>query len=237
MMRRRSSAAPLFAMALLVSGCSAGLPLWTGGGTTPTGRVELTAGGNARVPTGKLAAGRNTSIPERAARAGVSPAGQARVGLSRNLDLGITVSGTLARFDVRYAWELSNDGTTRYVLLFAPGVYGGGFDDPADGHGAAFGADLPLVLGANYGSVVELYVGPRFGLDRVSGELFGDASPVDGVGVRAGGTVGLGTGFRGLLGLLELTVQHEWWSGDIGGAEGDVHGFVLMPSFGLRFRL
>lgn len=235
--RYAALALALGAAAGALSACAPSLPVWGGGTSTPRGRFDVAAGASVRRPLGKLASTTGATVPSRVAQGGVSPAVQFRHGVGEHLDFGVTVSGTLARLDVRREILLAHEGTTTYSLLPSAGVYGGAFEDRAEGRGAWFGVDLPLLFGASFGTLIELYVGPRFGFEHAKGAWFENESTASGLGLRAGGTLGIGAGFMGHLGMLELTAQHEWWSGEVGGAQTRVRGFVLIPSFAFRIRL
>lgn len=237
MNRRPTAAALALAATAALSACAPALPVWSGGTGTPRGRFDLATGAAVRRPLGDLAKASAATVPSRVAQGGVTPALQVRHGVGSDLDFALTFSGTLVRLDVRRAMLLAASGTTTYSLLPSLGVYGGAFEDTTGARGAWFGADAPLLLGVSFGTIIDLYVGPRFGLERAHGAWFENESRASGLGLRAGGTVGVGAGFMGHLGLLELTVQHEWWDGEVGGRPADARGFVLIPSFAFRIRL
>jgi len=98
------------------------------------------------------------------------------------------------------------------------------------------GGTVPLVLGLDLLSVLEVWVGVRGALEYIGGDL-ADGTALSLTGVRAGGVVGLATGFRRLHVLIELGVDHELWTGELGGAAVERNGLVLVPAFAVRLRL
>ena len=111
-----------------------------------------------------------------------------------------------------------------------------------DGHGAGdgfrAGVLAPLAVGIDIGGVFGAWAGVRGGVEHVEGSV----GPVDARqgghldGARAGGFVGLSAGFRRVHGMVELSADHEWWQGALGGAAVTRQGFALTPAFGLRIR-
>lgn len=225
---------------VLAVGCAPSLPSFSGARTTPNGRTDLVAGMSARVPTGDLA---STDALALAAPAGIAPAGAVRVGVSRELDLGLVVSAASGRAELRY-------GQTVGSFRLHAGIAGfGGYavTDPdvngAQGSGWRAGAFVPLTLGFDVAGILEAWVGARFALERVEGQL-GPTAMMGGVpnatssawGVRAGGVVGLALGFRRVHVLAELAVDGEWWSGQLAGVSFERAGAALTPAFGVRIR-
>jgi len=204
------------ALAIGVVACAPAHPLLTGATTTPQDRGALALGGAARIPLGE-------ALPaEPASPGGVVPVAGFRHGIAPNTDVGALVAGTLGRIDIRQQFVLQED-TVRLVLTGAIAPYVGAVDEG----GLRYGADLPLTFAVDGDSLVELWVGPRLGVERAESDAEGWAT-----GLRVGGVVGLGFGFRHLHALVELTTQYETWSGQV-----DRDGVVLTPAFALRLRL
>lgn len=216
-----SGRAPLSALvALALSACAPGCapahPVLGGAATTPQDRGALALGGAARIPLGEELEGEHRSP------GGVVPVTSYRRGIGPHTDVGVMVAGPLARLDLRQQLELSED-IVRVVLTGSIAPYAGAIDGVAPG----YGADLPLLFAVDADSLVELWIGPRLGVERAQTEGLGWAT-----GLRAGGVVGLAFGFRHLHALVELTAQYEaWWS------RVDRDGVVLTPAFALRLRL
>lgn len=228
------------AAAIALAGCAPSIPSFSGARTTPDGRVDLLAGMSARVPTGDLASGDAMSL---AAPGGIAPAGAVRVGVSRELDLGLVVSAASGRAELRY-------GETVGSVRLHAGIAGfGGYavTDPdangAQGSGWRAGAFVPLTLGFDVAGILEAWVGARFAFERVEGQLgpttmmpTSTNATSSAWGVRGGGVVGLALGFRRVHVLAELAVDGEWWSGQLAGVSFERSGAALTPAFGVRIR-
>lgn len=199
---------------LCLIGCAGALPSLSGGRTAPEGQVELGLGAATRVPFGDLRAA-GASSP-----AGVAPVASARVGLSPRTDLGLLASGATFRGELRHRVPLEEGPLTKSLVL-GLGLYGGPRVED-DRSGLRVGVDVPLVFTLDASSVVEAYVGPRLGAERLSG---GDD---ESTGVKIGLVAGLGVGFRHVAFLLESTASYEIWT--------ESSGFVLTPACALRLR-
>lgn len=205
-----------FTLAIGALACAPAHPLLTGATTTPEDRGALSLGGAARIPLGE-------ALPEEAASpGGVVPVAGFRHGIAPNTDVGAMVAGTLGRIDIRQQLVLQED-IVRMVLTGAIAPYAGAVDEG----GLRYGADLPLTFAVDGDSLVELWIGPRLGVERAETDAEGWTT-----GFRVGGVAGLGFGFRHLHALIELTAQYETWSGQV-----DRDGVVLTPAFALRLRL
>lgn len=225
------------AASIALAGCAPSIPSFSGARTTPDGRVDLLAGMSARVPTGDLSSGEAMSL---AAPGGIAPAGAVRVGVSRELDLGLVVSAASGRAELRY-------GETVGSVRLHAGIAGfGGYavTDPdangAQGSGWRAGAFVPLTLGFDVAGILEAWVGARFAFERVEGQLGPTSMTMNATssawGVRGGGVVGLALGFRRVHVLAELAVDGEWWSGQLAGVSFERSGASLTPAFGVRIR-
>ena len=194
------------ALAIGALACAPAHPLLTGATTTPQDRAAVALGGAARIPLG-------TSLPEDpASPGGVVPVAAFRHGIAPNTDVGAMVAGTLGRIDIRQQLVVQED-IVRMVLTGAIAPYVGAVDEG----GLRYGADLPLTFAVDGDSLVELWIGPRLGVERAESDAEGWAT-----GFRVGGVVGLGFGFRHLHALVELTTHYETWSGQV-----DRDGVVL----------
>ncbi len=225
-----------------LAGCAAPMPLLGGGATTPEGRVDVVAGGAARVPFGEL-----REVPEAmgrdASRPGVAPVGAVRVGLD-DFDVGAMISGATARLDLRLRYGLTDRHeplATAFLFDFA--AFGGPTGDPADrgASGTRWGFDVPIMFTLDASSVAELWVGPRFGFEHVEGDLGAsregaNPAPLSLSFFRSGAVLGLALGFRRVHALMELTASYEWASGEVDGADVSRSGLVLTPAFALRVR-
>lgn len=218
----------------LSTGCAPTLPSFAGSRTTPASRVDVALGMAGRLPTGDLASGPALAL---AAPAGIAPAGAVRIGLEDDVDLGLVVSASSARAELRYGARLGQ-------LRMHVGVAGfGGYavTDPdmngAQGSGWRAGAFVPLTLAFDVAGMLEAWVGARLALERVEGSLGAEpAGRSDAWGFRGGGVVGLALGFRRVHVLAELAVDGEHWSGSTAGVSFERAGVSLTPALGLRVR-
>lgn len=228
------------------AGCAPASPVWGGATTTPEGRGDVSLGAAVRVGLGDLdpASAPDEVGPyvENAQGSGVAPAGAFRYGILEHTDLGVTVAGPLIRLDLRQELVL-DESLARISLLGGVGPYLGFFggDSDLDGAGATrIGVDLPLLIGIDGLSIVQLWLGARVGIEHAFGNLDGGGAAVDALsatGFRVGGVFGLALGFRHLHVMLELTAGWETWSGDLGASPVSVSGAVLTPAFALRYRI
>ncbi len=238
------AARPLATLALIcAAGCAPAIPLWGGASTTPKGRGDVTLGGAARVGLGDMNPANAPAEVEPYVRksqgSGVTPAAALRHGIADHTDLGLTVAGPLARLDVRQELILADD-LVPIALVLGVGPYVGWLGSETDGEdGVRVGGDIPLLLGVDALSFLQVWIGARVGVEHAFGELevAGAIASASATGFRVGGVFGLALGFRHLWVMLELTGGWETWSGDLGATQLDVSGAVLMPAFALRFRL
>jgi hypothetical protein len=198
--------------------------------------VDLAAGMAARLPTGDLA--RDDGTLELAGPGGIAPAGAARVGLDRDVDLGLVVSGASGRAELRWGTRVGQ--LRAHVGLAGFGGYATTTLDAmgAQGSGWRAGAFVPLTLAFDVAGILEAWLGARFAFERVEGVLGSlDANARSAAwGVRGGGVVGLALGFRRVHVLAELAVDGEWWSGETGTISFERSGVALTPAFALRVR-
>lgn len=201
---------------LAMAGCAPALPVLSGALPTPVERGAALAGVAARIPLG-------SDLPDQPnAPGGVAPVVAVRYGLGTHTDVGLMAVGPLVRADVQHAVLLEDD-ITSYAVTFGLAPYAG----PVDEGGVRWGAQVPVLLTVDAGSVVLLWIGPRLRFERASSDAEGDTT-----GIELGGVLGVGLGFRHFHGLVELSAAWErWW------AEVDRSGTVLTPAFALRLLL
>ena len=235
----------LVAVAVLASlgGCATAVPAMSGGSTTPKHRTDLALGGAARVPFGDLKGNADTDAGddyvEEAEAGGVAPMAYARYGIGKHWDLGLMVSGTTVRADVRREKVLV-DGTTRSSLVVGIAPFGGWItDEGGSADGGRVGGEVPFVYGVDFGGVYELWLGARASGEYVRGDfpLDGTREKTSGFGLRAGPLVGMALGIPRIHVLIELTAAYEHWFIDQGDDSFDRGGFVLIPAFAVRLRL
>jgi hypothetical protein len=187
------------------------------------------------VPVGDLAPQVGTddasALMSFGAPSGVAPVAFVRHGLSDDVDLGVEVAGSSLRGNLRGQIAL---GSIAHVMIGAVPSVGALYDGSG---GVAFrgGGTVPVAITIDASGLYELWVGARVGLEHVAGELSGRS--VDLSGLRTGGVIGMGVGFRNLHLLVELAVDHELWWGSLGDSSVQRNGIALTPAFALRFLL
>ena len=188
------------------------------------------------MPVGALAElsdGEGSIAREDSLSGGVVPAAGARYGLRRDVDLGLMVFGPLVRMDVRVARELARGFAKRSQLIPDFAAYAGYVNDADTGDGVRLGVDLPVHYAINFGSILELWTGPRLGAEHIAG-----LERREGLRhVRVGWTAGFAAGFRHFHALLELSSAYEWWRGERLGNRVARQGVSLTPGFAVRVRL
>lgn len=227
--------AALLALALAASGCATAEPTLSGGRTVPAGRSDLALGSAFRVPVGDLVA---QPLPEDdeqllafGAPSGAAPVVFARHGLSEELELGVEAAGSSLRGNLRGRFPLGSMASL--MIGVVPHV---GLVSDLDGADALrAGGLVPITLGLEVFSLYEAWIGVRVGLEHVTGELGGRSVGLS--GLRTGGVVGLGVGFRRLMVLVELAIDHELWWGSLGDTAIERNGLALTPAFAVRLRL
>ncbi len=222
------------------AGCAPAAPSFAGGSTTPLDRHDLAVGAAYRIPLGELApGGRRGAIPD-AEPGGAAPVASWRWGLSRHYDFGVMVWGTNAQVEVRREVVLE-EATTRPVLLFSLGGFGGVVDGAEEGRGAREGGQGAALFAVEAGGLYDLWAGLRLSAEHEGGNLAmldgSSFASTDLLGLSAGAVLGLAAGFRRLHALIELSAAWEHWSGTQGGTSVTLSGPVLTPAFALRLRL
>lgn len=232
------------AASLLLGGCVAALPAATFGPTTPEARTDLAVGSSIRLARAPSRAASETN-PDLADVAtafrsnGFVPLASARYGIGEHRDLGVLVSGSGFRFDLRFE-HVTKNGSTRKQFVFglAPSYLalpvGGG------GLGHLVGVEPVVAYSIDFGSLYEVWFGPRLltqGLFGTLDDASGTARQVHGARLELGLTFGVAAGIRRVHGFVEITASREFYFGAFGDASLRVNGMVLTPAFGLRVRI
>lgn len=227
----------------LCGGCAGALPLIAGGSTTPGRRADAVMAGAARVPTGDL---RNrqgvdplrSRYRESAEKGGVVPVVAARYGFGHHWDLGVQVAGTTMRFEGRREFVF-RDAVTRPGLIVGLAGWGGWIPGDEGGDGYRVGAELPVVLGIEFGGLYEAWGGIRIAGEYIGGKFLKDEQLARAAvwSARAGPVVGFAAGFRRFHAFIELSTFYEGWFGDHGNTSIRRAGVVFIPAWGLRLRL
>ena len=214
----------------------------TGGSITPHRSGDVGVGGAARIPLGVLR-GRGPNLRDdyvqSAEAGGVTPMAYGRYGIGEHWDLGLMVSGTTVRVEVRGDKQLT-DGTVRSALIYGVAPYGGWVADTGgSGKGGRIGGEIPLVYGVNINGVYELWLGARTSGEYIRGdfELEDSRELSHGFGLRVGPVFGMAMGISPIHILVELTAGYEHWFISRANDSFNIGGFVLIPSFAIRLRL
>ncbi|MEM9072206.1 MAG: hypothetical protein AAGE52_27110 [Myxococcota bacterium] len=228
-------------LCLCLMGCVSAIPTVTGGSTTPKQRTDVALGGAIRVPTGDLRHGGPSESRARATAdaGGVVPVAVGRYGLTRHLDLGLMVAGSVVRLDLRGEFGVT-EGSTRSTWVWSIAPYGGYIGDRDDaGSGARFGLDIPLAYAIDFGGLYDVWIGPRIGIEGIVGSYDQGTGRESAslVALRGGAMIGMAAGFRRVHAFLEVTVAWEQQWGSHDDLELDRGGVVLIPAFGLRVRI
>lgn len=226
----------MFASALIVlAGCATAEPMLAGGRTAPRDRTDLGVGGAVRVPLGELApqpAGDDASrLLTFGAPSGAAPVAFVRHGVTDDVDLGVEVVGSTLRGSVR--GQIPLGGFAHLMLGAQP--EGGVVHDGGEGTAYRVGGLVPIAISFETFSLYEAWLGVRVGLEHIGGDLSGGS--VDLSGLRTGGVLGVGVGFRILHLLVELAVDHELWWGSLGGVSIQRSGVSVTPAFAIRLLL
>ncbi len=227
---------------LLCAACAPATPLLAGASTTLRGRGDLLLGAAVRTPVGALRRAAQPGSAEAdlltlAGREGAVPVLAARLGLTRRMDLGLTVAGSAASVAARLSLPLDDAGAASLLLGVAPEARWTG---PQGFSASGLGTDVFALLTRSFSGVYEVWAGVRFGLLAVSGAgLERPSGPVDASALvlRAGGVFGLALGLKTVTGLFELAADYESYSGRLGDTHAGARGLALTPAFALRVRL
>lgn len=246
--RPQALAGLIVALAIVVGGCAAPQPMFLGGRTTPRDRVDLGAGGAARIPLGDLQPPEMPAEGERllhyAESGGVAPVAWGRWGFADDWSAGLLLSGTTLRLDVVGELRLS-----QFVRLIGGVMPYGGYaradaPDPmtlvaSAAEGWRVGAIAPLAIGVDMGGVIEGWLGARVGFEHADGALGPEEMRTSGnlSAFRGGLVLGIAAGLRRLHVLVELAADYEYWLGSLGGVRVERQGVALTPGFAVRLRL
>lgn len=211
--------------------------------------VPLAAGDGASIPASESSreAYARGAAAVAALGPGIAPWVSARAGLPYDTEAGITYTGRSVRLDARHAFQ-----GERLALSVGAGVSAplmsqaasssqlAGLSLAQKSGTASFGLDAPLLVGyRSQSGIVSVWMGPRFGFERIGAEArLAVESPAK-VGdfslerVYYGGVFGMAIGFRHLYGAIELDASRQSFSGEFLGSELSATAFTLAPAAAL----
>jgi len=239
-------------VAVLGTGCAAGVPLLHPAHVLTPGRVSVGAGIAGHVEATSTISAKGADHAEGvldtlAIAPGVSPWGAGRIGIEGSNEAGISYLGHSFRVDGRHAFDV---GPLQLSLGAGASAV---VPRPDDTVGSAYGggADVPILLG--WKSDAELYsvwFGPRAGFEILRGSALEAALldggrddafvPFDGKHFWVGGLVGSKVGFRSIHVSLEVDVAYHFANGQFGEAgteEASIGAFTVTPSGALILTL
>lgn len=170
---------------------------------------------------------------------GISPWVAARVGLPHSLEAGLTYTGRSLRLDGRHVipwgdeWALSV-GLGGSVILLDPDS--SGLDDASDSAQSAeaefgldasgWGADIPVLIGYQFGNFVELWFGVRTGFEHIGGQLSSNVDDPAAPSYDASGNRFWGGALTG----FSLGIPPIWLRFELAGTFHHLSGSVTSPS-------
>lgn len=208
----------------------------------PVGHTDVGGGAAVRVPFGQIKQmAALTQYAKTAQGGGANGVVTAQHGLSKNIDVGLMVAGSALRLSGRYEFLRWEDPSLAGVYGFRIGAAPfGGMLRADDIAGARAGLDVPLLFGAQWGGMLDLWAGARGGFEHVLGEqAVVDATAIDFRlwAARIGGVTGIAVGFRRLYVMVELTAYYERWRATVEDQASNAAGLILQPAFAVKLRI
>lgn len=170
-----------------------------------------------------------------------TPGAAIRIGFSR-FDLGLYASSSGARASFRREFS-STEGTTRSTFMTGAALSFGVLRNDTNAiklRGVRAGIEVPILYGIDFGGLYEVWIGARAGGGLLrANELITENAEVNlpdgatGGYLRAGLLGGFAAGFRRIHAFVELSVDYE--RDFIAGQNAGY--FIVLPSFGLRYRI
>jgi hypothetical protein len=191
---------------------------------------------------------------------GATPDLMLRVGVIKNLDLGLRWSSLAVHGDAKYRFLTTRDPSAEEAekdpnvdrgfqgavsLGISKSLFSGIVFDALDylqiGDYSRWNIEVPVIFGARLGSFGHYWFGPKYVFSTYSL----DAS-LKNVGVvpESSGTIhhlaafgGIGVGYKVIFVFLELTIAEMFAKPEILGQPTDLGGVVIVPAGGLMLRL
>ena len=231
-------------LAAALTGCGGGGPLLHPAHVLRPGGVQAGAGLSGQIALRDLPSlsEREGHLQRLSVAPGVAPWVGARVGLPSSNEAGLAYTGRSIRLDARHAFTLG--ATTLSVGLGASAIVARRVGEATDGSSAYGGGfDIPILLGlASKGDLYAFWIGPRAGLELLSGRLAvgtgtgAAVTEVEATGrhVFAGLVSGIRVGFRHVYVAVEVNAAYHRSDGTFGGKPAGFDQLTITPSGALQ---
>lgn len=196
---------------------------------------------------------------------GVNPDIMLRMGVVKNLDVGLRWSSINAHVDAKYRFLATKDATPEEEAA-TDGKLGNGPDRGFQGaisiglskslyNGLIFdlfdqlqindysrwNLEVPLIFGSRLSDYGHVWFGPKYIYSHYSVDAslknIGIVPEQSGSIHHIGGFGGVAVGYKAAFVFLELTVAKMFANPEIFGQETDLGGIIVVPAFGLMLRL
>lgn len=196
---------------------------------------------------------------------GVNPDLMLRIGVVKNLDVGLRWSGLAAHADAKYRFLSTREPTEEeekedkgkpgngpdpgfqgsVSLGISKALYSGFVFDALDflkvNDYSRWNVEVPVIFGSRIGPVGHVWFGPKYIFSTYSLDAslknIGVVPESSGTIHHLGGFAGIGLGYKVVFVFLELTVAKMFAEPEIFGQKTDLGGIVVAPAFGLMLRL
>lgn len=196
---------------------------------------------------------------------GVNPDFMLRMGVVKNLDVGLRWSGLAAHADGKYRFLATKEPTEEeekaeagkigngpdrgfqgaVSIGISKALYSGFVFDTLDffeiGDYSRWNIEVPVIFGTRLADFGHVWFGPKyvFSTYSVDGSLknVGVVPESSGTIHHLGGFGGIGVGYKVVFVFLELTIAKMFAEPEILGQKTDLGGIVVVPAGGLMLRL
>lgn len=197
---------------------------------------------------------------------GVNPDIMLRMGVVKNLDVGLRWSAITAHADAKYRFLTTRDPTPEEEADGAKSPIGNGPDRGFQGaisvgiskalysgfifdlldqlkinDYSRFNIEVPIVFGTRLGDFGHVWFGPKYIYSHYSLDAslqnVGIVPETSGSIHHLGGFGGIAVGYKVFFLFAELTVAKMWAKPEIFGQATDLGGITVMPAFGLMLRI
>lgn len=197
---------------------------------------------------------------------GVNPDVMLRMGVVKDLDVGLRWSAITAHADAKYRFLATHDPTPEEEAEDAKSALGNGPDRGFQGaisvgiskalySGLVFdlldqlkiddysrwNLEIPVIFGARLRDFGHVWFGPKYVYSHYSVDAslqnVGVVPEVSGSIHHLGGFGGIAVGYKVFFVFTELTIAKMWAKPEIFGQATDLGGITVMPAFGIMLRI